>query len=435
NFINQTSQIAKNFVQSSNLLIIASHSNKVIREICNKAIVFERGKVVDFTNVNDALKTYNQKSVLNKINSDYLSSRKTKNGKSTLKNYLLVNDTSMSENLGCQAVKRSIDMLFSKRASCIMAVPLGYGSEYFNSIASKSSEWIDKTDGFPKYKDYTSEVDYDSWCAIAKQFRENDKYFNDIENYDFIVVNAEGSIHHNSKRALALLAQIKYLSEVKPLFVLNASVFNIDSRILTDAFKNVQIVHSREGFTYSYLNSLKIASIYSPDLASLYIADLICYPNLYVKKEKRLCLISTGVLNGSDYIASIVNLIRCKGLEAVYLSMSDGNEDSVSIEICNTLGVKHFRANDIPLEHTLNFLTQFDYVVSGRHHLNLFVLATESKLICLPSNTLKVEGTLGFISKNRPMAYSLEQLSSLIDNYSFEVPEKVIKSFSKNIKL
>ncbi|PMJ49628.1 ABC transporter ATP-binding protein, partial [Vibrio splendidus] len=64
NFINKTSEMAKGFVESSNILLLASHSNKVIREICNKAIVFEHGKIVDFTDVDDALNTYKFKSIL-----------------------------------------------------------------------------------------------------------------------------------------------------------------------------------------------------------------------------------------------------------------------------------------------------------------------------------------------------------------------------------
>lgn len=434
NFIKQTSQIAKNFVQSSNLLLIASHSNKVIRDMCTKAIVFEHGKVVDFTNVSDALKTYNQRSTFLGNNAKAILSGKPNVSKGKRKGYLLVNDTSSSDNLGCKAVEESIELLLGKISYCVDSVKLGYGSEYFSHISSKSSDWVDKTNGFPRYKDFTSNIDFGAWEKSKKEFHKNDEYLRKIDNFDFVVVNAEGSIHHNSKRALALLAQIEALSKEKPVFVLNASIFNMDEQILKESLKKVKFIHSREGFTFRYLKEMEITSVYAPDIASVYISTLSYCETIYVDQPKELCLVSTGVLSGPEYISSVIDLVKSKGMEPVYLSMSDGNEDNVSTVVCQKLGVKHFRACDISIDRTLDFLGQFKWVISGRHHLNIFVLAANKKLACLPSNTLKVEGTLGFISKQRPMAYSLEELDELLDDYHFEVPENIVKSFAKIIE-
>ncbi|WP_122082613.1 ABC transporter ATP-binding protein [Vibrio coralliirubri] len=438
NFINKTSEMAKGFVESSNILLLASHSNKVIREICNKAIVFEHGKIVDFTDVDDALNTYKFKSILSNNCNNKLSPRNQVNKKdSRLSSYLLVNDTSTSDNLGCQAVKKSISMILDKNSYCEDSIPLGYGVEYFKELSSKSSEWIDKSDDFPKYKDYTSQIKYDDWLRAKNKLKDNDVYLDKVTDVDYIVINAEGSIHHNSARGLALLAQASIYAEIKPVFMLNCSIFNMDEQILKDCMDKVSVVHSREGFTYKYLKNHGIESVYSPDLASLYINTLTSSSNIneiIVGSEPKLCLISLGVLATPKKIKEVIDIVRSRNLTPVYLSMSDGNEDMVSYEVCSEMVVKRFVAKDIELENSIQFLSQFETIISGRHHLNIFALCTEAKLICLPSNTLKVEGTLGFISKIRPMAYSMVDLKDLLDSERYDLPLSSVKSFAKSIQ-
>jgi len=435
-FINKTSEMAKGFVSSSNILLLASHSNKVIREICNKAIVFEHGKIVDFSDVDSALRTYKKTTVLSKsINNT--SSRRLNNSsykKGGEKKFLLINDTSTSDNIGCQAVKESLAILLRKKATCIDSVPLGYGQAIFKELASKSSEWVDKSADFPRYKDYTTKVNYKKWLEAKEKLRKDDEYLKKADEYDFIVVNAEGSIHHNSPRALTLLAQISLFSEVKPVYLLNCSVFNMDETVLKESLANVKLIHSREGFTYKYLNSHGLNSLYAPDIASVYINSLYYNENLIIKGESNLCLISLGVLATPKNIKHVIDLVKTKNLVPVYLSMSDGDEDRISHEICEQMKVKHFVAADIDLENTLNFLGQFEVIISGRHHLNIFSLRVNSKLICLPSNTLKVEGTLGFISKERPIAYNFDELSCLLEAERYSLPLTSVRSFSKQIE-
>lgn len=439
-FIKKTSEMAKGFVASSNILLLASHSNKVIREICNKAIVFQHGKIVEFSDVDSALRTY--KKMTTTANAEVNnSSRKNINRqsnklltKSVGKKYLLINDTSISDNIGCQAVKIGLEILLGKKSTCIDTVPLGYGQELFKDIASKSSEWIDKKNGFPKYKDFTSQVDYDLWSIAKEKLRKQDEFLKKVGNYDFIVINAEGSIHHNSSRALALLAQISYFSEIKPVILLNCSIFNIDEKVLKKSLSKVEFIHSREGFTYKYLEQNDIDSVYAPDIASLYINNLSYNENLIIKDNSKLCLISLGVLATPKNIGNVIECVKSKGFTPIYLSMSDGNEDNVSRDICDNMDIKHYVASDVNLEDSLNFLGQFDVIISGRHHLNIFSLRVNSKLICLPSNTLKVEGTLGFISKDRPIAYNMEGLASLLEKERYPFPLTTVRTFSKQIQ-
>lgn len=442
-FIKKTSEMARGFVSSSNVLLLASHSNKVIRDICNKALVFEHGKVVDFTDVDSAIRTYKRTTTIGNNPSNVADNNSNSRQNSLFvkggdKTYLLINDTSVSDNLGCQAVKESLAILLKQRATCIDSVSLGYGQEIFKGLASKSSEWVDKDGDFPRYKDYTSELDYNKWLEAKEKLKNHDEYLKNADKYDFIVVNAEGSIHHNSSRALTLLAQISLFSEIKPVIVLNCSIFNMNETVLKESLANVKLIHAREGFTHTLLRNYGLGSIYAPDLASVYINTLHYSENfdkLIVRSDPKLCLISLGVLATPKNIKRVIDLVKVKDLVPVYLSMSDGDEDSVSREVCKQVGVKHFVAADIELGDTLQFLGQFETIISGRHHLNIFSLRLKSKLVCLPSNTLKVEGTLGFISKeNRPIAYSMKDLGHFLDKERHPFPLTVVKTFSKLIE-
>ena len=48
----------KSLVRQSNILVVASHTDEVIRELCNKAIWLDKGRLVEYGEVNDVLAAY-----------------------------------------------------------------------------------------------------------------------------------------------------------------------------------------------------------------------------------------------------------------------------------------------------------------------------------------------------------------------------------------
>ncbi|MCG3748310.1 MULTISPECIES: ATP-binding cassette domain-containing protein [Vibrio] len=414
NFINKAKNMLEEFVSSSNILVLASHSNKVLRQICNKAILFEHGKIVSMGDMENILELYRHKI-------DVESKIKTKYDESITRNLraLLINDTGLTENIGCRAVRAAIEKLISNKIDIVESSYVGYGQEYYSNIASPSSDWIDRTNDYPKYKSISSALNYDEWESIRVEQKDNDSYLLKSDNYDLIIVNAEGSIHHNSKRALAILAQIKNYTEIgKKVIVLNATISDMSEDVLKSSLNNVDFIHVREKYSQSYLQSLGLKCTLSTDIAKISISEshkFVINTGLINPKMKN-CLVSLGVLANEISIKNTLNIVQGSGYTPYYLSMGDGNEFKVAAKVCAELGVDIIESKNLILDDVPSYLKQFDMVVSGRHHLNLFVLESGVTLIPLPSNTLKIEGTLELLEPTIGVAYNYESLKSMLDN-------------------
>jgi ABC-type polysaccharide/polyol phosphate transport system ATPase subunit len=58
NFQAKTQKRMVNLIDNTSILFLASHSNALIAQFCNKALHLSHGKVVDFGNVDDVIKSY-----------------------------------------------------------------------------------------------------------------------------------------------------------------------------------------------------------------------------------------------------------------------------------------------------------------------------------------------------------------------------------------
>jgi ABC-type polysaccharide/polyol phosphate transport system ATPase subunit len=57
-FFKKANEKLASFARESKLLVLASHSNKVLRELCNKALLLEHGQVKAFGPIDDVIETY-----------------------------------------------------------------------------------------------------------------------------------------------------------------------------------------------------------------------------------------------------------------------------------------------------------------------------------------------------------------------------------------
>ena len=51
-------------IESSSILVLASHSTSMIRDMCNKAILLDRGRVIREGEVDDVIAVYNEMNEL-----------------------------------------------------------------------------------------------------------------------------------------------------------------------------------------------------------------------------------------------------------------------------------------------------------------------------------------------------------------------------------
>jgi len=55
----------ENLIKKSSILLLASHSNSLIQELCNKAILLNKGKLISYGPINDVIKEYENLAILN----------------------------------------------------------------------------------------------------------------------------------------------------------------------------------------------------------------------------------------------------------------------------------------------------------------------------------------------------------------------------------
>lgn len=60
-FLDRANQRLKSFISQTGILVIASHSNEVLRKWCNKGMLLEHGKMLAFGDLEEVIKLYDQK--------------------------------------------------------------------------------------------------------------------------------------------------------------------------------------------------------------------------------------------------------------------------------------------------------------------------------------------------------------------------------------
>ncbi|WP_084185980.1 ABC transporter ATP-binding protein [Vibrio pacinii] len=431
NFINKTSEMAEDFVASSNILLLASHSNKVIREICNKAIVFEHGKIVDFTSVDEALSIYKSRSESHHQKVNGIPSLRYDDVVEGSKKYTLINDCSL--DLNSYNIRKSLSMLMGNKVSCIANVSFEQFSENYSE--PNKAYWINKRNKFSECLDDELSSVYQKWLCLKEKIRQNREIFNKIDELDsdFFVISSSQHFSNNSQNSLIFFSIVALVSEIKPVAVLNLSAFNVDHEILKDSLSKVDLVHVKDNFAKKYLNLSGIGSINAPDISSAYISTLEYDKNLIIDSKQRLGLISLDGLNNESLLKEIIELFKSKDIKPVYLSMEE-YQSGKDKDICISLDIEHMDIKTFNPKLLLVFLGQFDLIVSSSHKLNLFALRVESNLICLPTDSFCVEGTLGYISDDIPVAYCTRDLTLLIDKPKIRVSNDPLGVFYKRLR-
>jgi ABC-type polysaccharide/polyol phosphate transport system ATPase subunit len=61
-FVERADARLKGFVERASIMLVATHSTGIARQWCNKALLLEHGRVVDFGAVDAVLQTYDRVS-------------------------------------------------------------------------------------------------------------------------------------------------------------------------------------------------------------------------------------------------------------------------------------------------------------------------------------------------------------------------------------
>ena len=375
---------------------------------------------------------------------------------------VLFNDTRIEENPGCHATVDSLlkfvkENINAKNIS-INTFPVGAECSSFsnpNLYKKKKKSFLFKLFSrfLSKFKTHIyshSNIDVNLWKKIAL----NDLSFEikeSINNSNLIIVNMEGTIHHNNLGTFALLGIAFYCKSLgKKIAMVNGSYQDIDPKLTRLALGEIDFISVREPISYRYLEKEINKVFLIPDFA--FRAPIHSRINEFVGGGGKKCLYTPGVLGvypnqkGGVSINMIFNHIKNikKMGYTPYFLMIEPKESFIVIEL-ERIGVKIIPAygDGVSYKNIGTLISEFDLLITGRYHIGIFGLMSFVKTIFLPSNTHKIEGVLEFLNMHEIIIKNndFDCVSSIINNYKFPVLKKntfkneynVLKEFLINL--
>ncbi len=192
----------------------------------------------------------------------------------------------------------------------------------------------------------------------------------EISNVDAILINGEGTIHHEF--GLHLLAIIAGAQELgKPTYLINSVLQSIPERYF-GTLRKLKDLTVRDLCSYEYLKSNNIPCRLVPD--SILFAEFNAgTDSIYDGK----IIITDCIENREDIQQQIKYLLEHYEADAVYFPLEGINSDNWRDSLKKFSGAR--------------------LIVTGRHHGVYLALMAKKPFIALSSNTWKIEGLLAAI--------------------------------------
>jgi len=110
-------------------------------------------------------------------------------------------------------------------------------------------------------------------------------------------------------------------------------------------------------------------------------------------------VVTGGVLSNEDSLNQIFDAVQNAGLRSVYFSVGDGGETELARKLCAKRNVPMVDAFEYAIHKPISFLKQFPLAISGRHHINVFLMRAGVPFVPLPLQYLeKLKKTLKLVN-------------------------------------
>ena len=273
---------------------------------------------------------------------------------------VLINDTELDGHYGCTRVVRAIERLTAENGITI------------SSRSPVHSEW-----------------------------QSNPRLLEAMDEADVILVNGEGTIHHDLPAGKRLVDVADHCISIgKPAVLINSSWFSNGADLLEQA-RRFAIVAVRESESERQLRSA--------GLACVRMADLALHDTVPAFSQRKGIGVTDSVLPDAalrlDLLrhmhgGEIINLFHSRtGLSGMRFflrlyGIRQALRDPVRTGRVVRAAVSAFR-NQMPDDKCLlAAIAQLDLLVTGRFHAMIFALASLTPLLAIESNTPKISATL-----------------------------------------
>jgi polysaccharide pyruvyl transferase WcaK-like protein len=329
---------------------------------------------------------------------------------------ILANDTSGTSNPGCKGtVHCLVEGAQRHGISIVSRVPVGYGYDVFSScfkspplsIGQRMENRLRRICGAGRTAAVSpspERIDRSRWReAISVMYERLSPLWTDA---DLLLVNGEGTIHHDSIGALALIGICAAARRMrKKVALVNCSIFSLDEILVDSLRESVDYFSVREPMTFRYLKSNNIAATQSADC--LFLASRLSErpdtPRPVLSAKTPYVVYTPGVLSAfgrinESTVADDIKTIRNMGREVVYYVVEA--EDEKFASVAARAGASILPLGATRWEQVQPFLAGAEWVVSGRYHINIFASMSGTPFIPLETNTAKMQGLLELLGRH-----------------------------------
>ena len=338
-----------------------------------------------------------------------------------MKKVTVFGSTKEEVHIGCKALTSGLEKLIYETYggdTLIKHVSHRYLSPHFNDVF-----FVTKLKTRRKF--FTKEVacvleknrSEKNWLASLKSLEDNDIFLKlTIQSSDIVIINVEGTLHHKGLLGHQLLAIGALAVKLnKPVYWVNVSVESEDDEIIKKAFSGARQVSVRDKFSYSYLMKLGVNAVLAFDTAVLadYVENNIVIDNFL--PDVPFCLFTGSNVKEFDLL-NHAKVIYSHGIKPLYIPLGLNDYDDLNILKENNISCLDY--GQLDFTDVIALIKKSEFVISGRHHLNIFCLLAGKPFIAYKSNTWKIEGVMDMLEYDYD--YDLElytRVKNLLDNY------------------
>ncbi len=296
-----------------------------------------------------------------------------------------VHNTKHLANIGCQMTSRGIEILLK-------------GHQVENFFAESVFKINQRLISSRRLKPFTKSVSRPSraYFNFVKRYilRNKRNILSAIDSCDLVIINGEGSIHHNSLTSIILLAIASIAKDRhKTVHLINATLQALTPTQI-EILKKLDRIVVREVYSRHYLAGNEIDSVLGADASWIFLNHNFraAFQKRKIKKgiERRI-LLTPGVRG--EISENLLNRLSSGNKKVDYLAIDPLDLKKYEL-LKSKINFQKAIAGDSFLKKADALTKNYDLVVSGRHHIAIAALFFGLPLIPVATNTYKIEATL-----------------------------------------
>jgi len=321
---------------------------------------------------------------------------------------LLFNNTSGTSNPGCQGTSHLLKAGLLRSGAQIQSdCPIGYCDSIYRRIKPPVPNSTLKRGLLSRLGLRPALPPYDlaqAWKNANTSLAP--KFAHLWHEADAVILNGEGTIHHDGVGALTLLGFCKIAKELnKKVFILNCSIFDLEPFLLQTLRECVDGIAVREPFSSRYLADYGIPATQAADCLFLMKGgdeQESAWPKF--EPSKKYALYTPGVLAAfgrvsGEGVRRDISQLRRAGYE-VFFHVVETEDERFAADAAQA-GARILPLGCLRWRQVPPFLRRMELVVSGRYHINIFAALAGVPFLPLSTNTGKMAGVLELLSPDR----------------------------------